>query len=240
MSNVHPIPPSSTSTDVLPLTWIEALFDRMSLSYGRKFTEQWDGIDPKKLKDHWAQELACMSRAELSRGYKALATRDWPPTLPEFKKLCRPEMSIDAAVAEAIEQIVLRTRGQDSWSHPAIYWAAQKVGYYELTTLTHAQVKVRFAPILDSILAKGNVPPVPARQFQIEGQAKDQAAPLSEENRAQLRQSLRSFIDKANGKTDHRAWAKRIQDREAAGDELLTPLQMRMAREALAQPEFVG
>jgi len=211
----------------------------MALDYGRKFVDQWGGVDPDKLKAHWAQELACMSRLELARGYRALATRDWPPTLPEFKKLCRPEISVDAAVSEAIEQIVLRTQGRDTWSHPAIYWAAQKVGYFELTTLTHAQVKTRFAPILDEILAKGNVPPVPERQFQLTDQAREQKKLLSDENRAQLRQSLRTFIN-GSGKPDHRAWAKRILDREAAGDTTLTPLQIWFAREALAQPEYAA
>lgn len=237
MTNVHPLPTSSTSTDPLPISWVEALFDKMSLSYGKKFVDQWGGVDPKKLKDHWAEQLAVMSRTELSRGYRALETREWPPTLPEFKKLCRPEINIDAAVTEAVEQIVLRTQGKDQWSHPAIYWAAQKVGYFEMTTLTHAQLRVRFASILDDIVSKGSVPPIPARQFQVTDQSKDASPnPLSVEQKAQLRQQFQMFVTKPSAKADHRAWAKRILEREKRGDSSVSALQVRMAREAMNEP----
>ncbi len=235
MSNVHPIPQSSTSTDALPIAWIEALFDKMALSYGKRFTDQWGGVEPTKLKDHWAKELACMSRKELSRGYAALERRDWPPTLPEFKKMCRPGIDVDAALTEAIEQLQRRNQGKDNWSHPAIYWAAQKVGYYEMTTMTHAQLKPRFAVALEDVMTKGDIKPVPAPQLMLT--APDEK-PVTKETLAKFREVIKTFKGAAE-RVDHRAWAKRIVARAGEGDPSVTPLQLRMAKEALAEPETV-
>lgn len=89
---------------------------------------------------------------------------DWPPSLAEFIKACRPAPNIDAALHEAVEQMRLRAYGEDKWSHPAIYWAALDVGEFELRNLPEERARPRFAEALKKWLAKPEIPDVPVRR----------------------------------------------------------------------------
>ncbi|MGE5622231.1 MAG: hypothetical protein ACM3WS_03635 [Bacillota bacterium] len=227
---------------------MEWLFGQIHGLFGNQFLDKFRSghiVDRKdtgieNMKAVWAEKIRenRMHFGEIKRGLAGCAKLKFPPNWSEFFALCRPQINVDAAVTEAMEQIVLRTQGKDTWSHPAIYWAAQKVGYFELATMTHAQAKARFAPILDDILAKGDIPEIPEHQPQIANDADPKPAnPLSAERKAQLRQQLHAFASKAAGKADHRAWAKRILEREKQGDQTLMPIQVSMAREALSAPQ---
>src|SRR5579872_932889 len=106
----------------LPEKWIERLFAEMSMTYGRKFTDQWGGQDPHALKRFWATKLAGFTGEELKRGVATLQLREWPPTLPEFVKLCRPSVDVLAAYYEAVAGVTERAKGNmGEWSHPAIF-----------------------------------------------------------------------------------------------------------------------
>ena len=69
---------------------IAAVFAEMSALYGKKFADQWSGVDPETLKSVWADKLSrYANRPEVIR--KALDSCEnnpWPPTLPEFIGLC--------------------------------------------------------------------------------------------------------------------------------------------------------
>jgi len=73
----------------LPKEWIEKIFERMSLTYGSRFTSMWAAVDAEKLKAHWARELGGFAEVPEAIGH-ALdhMPDDRPPTLPEFRKLC--------------------------------------------------------------------------------------------------------------------------------------------------------
>jgi hypothetical protein len=73
----------------LPEHWIEKIFERMSLTYGSRFTSMWAAVDADKLKAHWARELGGFADVPEVIGH-ALdhMPDDRPPTLPEFRKLC--------------------------------------------------------------------------------------------------------------------------------------------------------
>ena len=93
MNNVHQI--SSTLIDwpanAIPETWIESLFEKMLFTYGAKFSNQWNGIDPSGLKRHWATELGEFKSEELKAGVARLKEHDWPPSLSQFEKMCKVE-----------------------------------------------------------------------------------------------------------------------------------------------------
>lgn len=74
----------------IPIAWVESLFKRMAVTYGKHFADQWRGLDTTAIKRHWGIELGKLKREELTHGVQQLAGRDWPPTLPEFVKMCRP------------------------------------------------------------------------------------------------------------------------------------------------------
>lgn len=145
----------------IPLSWIEALFEKMSLNYGAKFADQWRGVDPEALKRHWAEKLGGYGREEIARGVNSLDTRDWPPTMPEFLKLCRPPISPDAAYHEACMQYPLWVEGKEfRFSRLEIFWAAKSIGIFDLRNLRYDQIKGRWAQALEDA-ARDPIPAPP-------------------------------------------------------------------------------
>lgn len=91
---------------------------------------------------------------------------DWPPSLPQFLKACRPPLDYERAFYEAVEQMRKRATSADTWSNPAIYWAAQTIGD-DLQMTPYAAFSRRWAGALDGAIEKikaGALPDsVPAR-----------------------------------------------------------------------------
>lgn len=76
---------TSSKTD-LPIHWISALFKRFQARYGHKWVSAMDGIEEFAIKE-WARGLGGLNGEQISKGLD-LWIEDWPPTLPEFRKLC--------------------------------------------------------------------------------------------------------------------------------------------------------
>lgn len=70
---------------------VELVWNEMLAMYGRKFVDMWSVTSFENVKNVWARRLSGLTRDELVRGLEACEKLDWPPTLPEFKNLCRPE-----------------------------------------------------------------------------------------------------------------------------------------------------
>lgn len=225
------IPTSSTSTP-LPENWVELLFERMLLDYGKKFTDQWGAADMDALIAHWSNELAGFRGAELDRGLAALATKDWPPTLPEFKRLCRPGVDPLRAYYEAVAGVQARFAGEHgTWSHPAIYWAAMPMAV-ELREQPYSFVKSRWEAALAQQLASSTWPEIPRPMLALTAPGQ---STTSREEAVRILRSLQAASITSNRRhdADPKAWAKRILEREAAGYDVL-PVQARDARAALA------
>lgn len=142
---------TAKSSTAVPLSWIEKLFERLSAYYGARFADMWRGCDIEGVKQVWATELGDCTRDEIARGVAACRTRDWPPTLPEFLKLCRPPFDPERAFIEAVEQMRRREFGQDAWSHPALFWAAVKLGG-DLRAYPYPAIKGRWQSALTEAL----------------------------------------------------------------------------------------
>lgn len=134
------------------MSWIERLFERLSAYYGARFADMWRGCDLEGVKQVWAMELGECTRDEIARGVSACRTRDWPPTLPEFLKLCRPAIDYERAFVEAVEQMRRRDHEGDAWSTPAVFWAAAKLGG-DLLAYPYAVMKGRWQFALDEAIA---------------------------------------------------------------------------------------
>ena len=68
---------------------MDRLWTRMTRIYGHRWTSSFgDGDDGT-----WAMGLHDILPTEIAHGLSACVTRDhdWPPSLPEFRHLCRPE-----------------------------------------------------------------------------------------------------------------------------------------------------
>jgi hypothetical protein len=86
---------------------------------------------------------------------------DWPPSLPEFLKLCRPSVEPESAFYEAVAQMRNRSAGvPDVWSHPAIYWAAVEFGTWDLRSMAYDRCRARWGRVLAAAISdrRGHIP----------------------------------------------------------------------------------
>ena len=209
---------SSTSPPRLPAAWIERLFERMSGFYGARFADAWRGIEPEAMKRCWAEELAGYSGDEIATGVKALKTRDWPPTLPEFLKLCRPALDARTEWAEACEQMRIRLQGHggDAWTRPQVYWAAVAIGWYDLNSTAWEQIKTRWT----NALANAKADAIPEYRAALPAPG---AQTVTREEAADRMSELRNMVGAVSlpGTTQAGTkWAVRLMEREAAGEAL--------------------
>ena len=222
------LPTSLTSTEPLPTEWVTRLFDRMLTCFGKRFTDQWASPDPDKLVGYWAERLGGYSAAELKRGVDAMEQMDYPPTLPQFLKLCRPPIDPLAAYYEAVAGIAERERGETgTWSHPAIFWASVAVGAHDLKSSTYSQIKQRWENALQAEIDKGMWVDIPKPVLSL-------PAPSRREiDRVAAERVLAGLKDMTGAdKSDPKRWAKKILQRVANGEK--PPLvAVKMAKEAL-------
>lgn len=60
----------------------------MRLCYGKKFSDQWVGVDPMDLANKMVQMFSDLNPVDLAKGFSKMQTQAWCPTLPEFKSWC--------------------------------------------------------------------------------------------------------------------------------------------------------
>ena len=80
---------ASSATDSrksAPSAWVAAIFRRLQAVHGARWTASIDGIEADAVRE-WSRALGDMTPEQIRRGLDNLNS-DWPPTLPEFKRLC--------------------------------------------------------------------------------------------------------------------------------------------------------
>jgi hypothetical protein len=167
----------TTSSTFKQSVWLE-MHPKLGISLMDHLFNRFDGAYPNRWRAAFASEQAISNWREswaeafdeegltpqmISDGLKVCRkTYDWPPSITEFMKACKPQINVDAAIYEAIEQMRKRQHGRDVWSNPAIYWAASKVGEFDMISQSFSSIKPRFESALKKVL-EGEVLPVPAR-----------------------------------------------------------------------------
>lgn len=206
----------SSDSQMLPSSWVKRIFQRMAAMYGAKYVQLWGGVPEETMMTLWAEELAGYSSDEISTGLAACRTHDWPPTLPEFLKLCRPWMNPEVAYHEAVHGMSCRRGGEmGQWSHPAIYWAAVATGTHDLLNSTYSTMKARWERAFSEELAKGHWPAVPEVREALP--APGQTVATKQEAEKALK---RMGADKALCQTgrDGRRWIDKWDERIARGE----------------------
>ncbi|WP_119157441.1 hypothetical protein [Caldimonas tepidiphila] len=108
----------------LPSDWVDALFARLSVRYGRDFLSRWEGLDLALVKADWAEELAGFAgRPEaIKHGLEHLPPGK-PPTVGEFAALCRnapvpqsPALPAPPADPERVKTVMQRLTAAGSAS----------------------------------------------------------------------------------------------------------------------------
>lgn len=188
----------------------------MRLMYGAKFGQQWQGLTPRELKESWDQKLSGMTEVEIRAGLVACLSRDWPPTVPEFLRLCRPWMNPEVAYHEAVHGMSCRRGGEiGQWSHPAIYWAAVATGTHDLLNSTYSTMKARWERAFSDELSKGQWAAIPEVREALP--APGQTVATKQEAAAALK---RMGADKALSQAgrDGRRWIDKWDERIARGE----------------------
>ena len=158
--------PSATSPEsrcALPDAWVRRIFERMEDRYGDLWAQRFGGVPKDRLMRTWAEDLADLSGEEIACGLRACRDHKFVPSLPDFRALCRPPIDFDGALLEAIEQMARRESGRDRWSHPAIYWAAAKIGAYDLGRKTLRDLDAEWRKAFGDQMALGQWPEIPER-----------------------------------------------------------------------------
>lgn len=224
----------STSTQLNPVLReiVQGIFDEMLLAYGKRFVDTWSAADPDKLVDHWTLKLAGFTRGEIKRGVAALESRDWPPTLVEFKKMCRPSIDPEVAYYEAYEQGIARDAGKpNQWSSKAIFWAWRALGANVFREQSYPQLKVRWERALADQLAKPELQDIPEMVLSVGVDMK--STEICAKGRAEIEKQIAVVAKTPESKIDHLRWAKVVIERVGNGDRSVPLHTLKAAKEAL-------
>lgn len=231
--------PTSTDTSVRSINPMDWLFGQLHGLFGNKLLDGWrsghavDGKDTgiENMKTIWAEKIRAngLKLADVKRAIAGAERLKWPPTWGEFIELCRPAINVDAAIYEAVEQMRARQAGKDVWSDPAIFWAAVKVGEYEVSSLSFSQLKPRFEAALAKVL-ESDVAPVPAWVPALT--APGAAVSTREYGRKRLEELGASSALKRESHGANIGWARKVLEEERETGKV--PLnKIRIAKEAI-------
>lgn len=134
--------PSTEPRNALPDGWIDRLFQRFSVLYGKHWADMWEGVPLADVKDAWATELHDVTGQQII--FALGKCGKFPPTLPEFVALCKPapvpaahrlflpsprpaRVEIDARVKAEIDRYLKRgqTRDPKDWAREILSLAEQ-------------------------------------------------------------------------------------------------------------------
>jgi hypothetical protein len=138
-----------------------------------------------------AFEVERITPADVARGLAACQRDfDWPPSLAEFLKACRPALNVDTALDEAVEQMRLRDYGEDKWSHRAIFWTAVEIGAHDLASLSFSALRPRFERVLRELEQRTDLDPVPPRMPSLPAPAVRTRSAVAETYLARMKEQM--------------------------------------------------
>jgi hypothetical protein len=142
----------------LPKHWVSALFKKFQARYGHKWMAAIDGIEELAVGE-WARELSGLTGEAIRAGLDAW-DGDWPPSAPEFARLCRDLVTGAPSAAEAW-RIICNARGkpgslQQRYQHPVVLAAATHpdCDAFAWSQLPERDGLARFAPLYQRMLDK--------------------------------------------------------------------------------------
>lgn len=91
----------------LPLSWVERLFEKLTLVYGRQFLDRWRDLDMVAVKADWAHELGGFkAHPEMLRYALEHLPPGEPPTVLQFREIARkcPPPRFEPLPAPAVDR----------------------------------------------------------------------------------------------------------------------------------------
>lgn len=163
-----------------PLSLMDRLFNRLDGSYPHKWRSAFANEQAiQNWREAWAEAFdeEGLTPDEVKAGIVTCRKLyDWPPSLPEFLKACRPAIDPERAFIEATEQMRMRDAGKDRWSSPVVYWAAVSLGndlrnnHYGaiskrwVAALDFAEKRMRSGELPNEVPVRREALPAPGRQ----------------------------------------------------------------------------
>lgn len=170
----------------------------------------WAGTDPATVKAVWAQDLAGVTAEQLRSALEACKQLDWPPSLPEFLKLCCPPPDYEATFFRAISE-VSKPPLDRHWPDKVTFWAALNFGFTDLKGATYSAAKERWKSCVDAAVKEPDLPDIPAPSPEL-------PPPVPEREWASSAVAAARAI--LNTKRDRHDWARKILERWEAGEAL--------------------
>lgn len=216
----------------LGISPMDHLFNQLDGTFG----ERWRNRFPSEQalanwRSRWsaAFEEQGITFEEIKRGVSAMATAKHPPQLGDFLAACRPALDFEEAYHEAVRQMHIRHHPQivdgkpvsrDSWSHPAIFWAAASLGN-DLLNLSYHQIRVRWKHALEHAMRKprGLVP-----EYVPQLPAPGKATTPPEEARKRC-EGLRELLGKSRLVTGKRVTDRNLEEVKRQAAQALAELQ---------------
>lgn len=214
---------------------IEWVFSQLHGAHGNALFEKFrsgelvNGQDTgiANMKQVWdkAIESKGLTAEEVMRGVTVCMQTKFPPSLPEFLEASRPAVDALRAYYEALEGMKARASGKTgTWSHPAIFWAASRMGH-ELRSQGYSAIKGQWERTLQVELDKGQWDPVPEPVQAIGHERK--ADPEKAQNAVdQARQAT------SGNKVNHHAWWQKILTKAKDRPASVSPFQLGQALQA--------
>jgi hypothetical protein len=104
----------------MPASWIDRIFDKLTMVYGHQFIGRWSGLDLAKVKADWSHELDGMESHPKSIAYALQhLDPDSPPSVLQFREICRraPEERPPALPAPEVNQAAAQAAIEQAISH---------------------------------------------------------------------------------------------------------------------------
>lgn len=91
------------------------LISKMRINYGKKFADQWAGVEVKELAQEMVEQYQGLSTEDFLRGIARMKREEWPPTIPAFRSWCEPESEewLGAHEAWAISEKSIGFNGEE-------------------------------------------------------------------------------------------------------------------------------
>ena len=87
-------------SETLQAKWMDRLFQRFASAYGKHWMDMWNGANIEEIKGDWAEYLDGINPLNMKEALDyCIEHKPFPPTLPEFKILCKQLHKTDVTKA---------------------------------------------------------------------------------------------------------------------------------------------
>lgn len=209
-SLTQPISPWFSVHQLLGIRPIDHLFNRLDGAYPGKWRSMFPSPESiRNWSESWVEtfEENGIDFEMVKVGLKVVRSKyEWPPSVTEFVKACKPSIDPLKAYYEAVEGMRRRDAGEMGiWSSPAVFWAAVEVSAFDLKSMTYSAIRGRWEKSLDFQVSRNEWESIPVPMIAIPYEPKK----LTKEEATQRLKELNAagaFAEKGDAKD----WARRI------------------------------